>query len=124
VDDAHRGLDRLPPDSCRAAVIVRAPELTREALLTSLRQGLFYASEGPTIHEVAISDGVVHARTSPVKEINFVAQRWLGGHAEAEGSESLMEAEHQLRGQEEYLRVECRDAEGRWAWANPIFLGD
>jgi len=118
------GYDFLPPDSCRAAVIVRAPELTREALLTSLRQGLFYASEGPTIHEVTISDGTVQARTSPVKEINFVAQRWLGGHVEAGSSEFLTEAAHQLRGQEDYLRVECRDAEGRWAWANPIFLGD
>ena len=124
VDDAHRGPDRPPPDFCRAAVVVKAPELTREAILTSLRQGLFYASEGPTIHEVAISNGVVQARTSPVKEINFVAQRWLGGHVEAAGSEFLTEAAHQLRGREDYLRVECRDAEGRWAWANPIFLGE
>lgn len=122
VDDAHRGPERPPPDFCRAAVFVKAPELTREAILDSLRQGLFYASEGPTIHEVAVSDGVVRARTSPVKEINFVAQQWLGRHVEAEGSGSLTEAAHQLRGSEQYVRVECRDAEGRWAWANPVFL--
>jgi len=124
VDDAHRSTSHRPTDLCRAWVMARAPELTREAVLEALRAGHFYSSCGPAIHEIAMCGGEVRARTSPVKEINFVAQRWAGGSVAAPEGTALTEATYRLQGHEAYLRVECRDTEGRWAWSNPIFLGD
>lgn len=125
VDDAHHAVkDRLPTDTARAWVMVKAPELTREAILESLRRGLFYASWGPTIEDIAIHDGEVSVRTSPVKEINFIAQSWFGaGHFPMEAP-ALTNATYRLTGEERYLRVECRDAEGRWAWSNPIYFAE
>jgi hypothetical protein len=40
-------------DSLRAWTMVKAPELTREAIVTALRAGHFYASTGPIIRDVA-----------------------------------------------------------------------
>lgn len=123
VDDSHhRPHPHRPLDTARAWVMVKAAELSREALLHSLREGLFYSSWGPTIHEVAVTDGVVTAHTSPVKEIHFIAQRWAGGSVFAQEIPTISEGSYQLRGHEQYLRVECRDIEGRWAWSNPIFF--
>jgi hypothetical protein len=65
---------------------------------------------------------VVTARTSPVKEISFVAQRWAGESFTAPAGSTLTEAALRLAGHEDYVRVECRDAEGRWAWSNPIYF--
>jgi hypothetical protein len=122
VDDSHHYPgDRHPSDTATAWVMVKAQELSREALLESLRAGLFYSSWGPTIESVAAADGVVTVRTSPVKEISFVAQRWAGASFSAPEGETIAEASFMLRGHEEYVRVECRDAEGRWAWSNPMF---
>ena len=36
-----------------------------------------------------------------------------------EPGETITEATHRLTGHEEYLRVECVDAQGRSAWTNP-----
>lgn len=125
VDDAHnRVSDRHPMDTARAWVMVKAAELTRDAIMASLREGLFYSSWGPTIHEVSVSGDLVTARTSPATEINFVAQRWAGGSVLATDRPTLSEAAYRLSGREQYLRVECRDIEGRWAWSNPIFFPD
>ena len=124
VDDSHHHRsEHHPTDTAQAWVMVKAAELTREAILSSLRDGLFYSSWGPTLREVAVTQREVTARTSPVKEINFVAQRWAGQSFSAPEGSTLTEASFRLSGREEYLRVECRDAEGRWAWSNPIFFG-
>jgi len=123
VDDSHHHSSPGDPvDTATAWVMVKAERLTREALLQSLRAGLFYSSWGPAIHEIRVAGGEVTARTSPVKEISFVAQRWAGRSVFAPQGGTRTEAAYRLRGHEEYLRVECRDAEGRWAWANPIFF--
>jgi hypothetical protein len=116
VDDSHGG-----GDLTTAWVLVKARELTRDAVIASLRAGLFYSSYGPEIEDIALAEGVVTARTSPVVEVNFIAQRWAGGHVEAPPGETITGATYRLRGHELYLRVECRDAQGRWAWSNPMF---
>jgi hypothetical protein len=124
VDDSHHRLsENHPLDTARAWVMVKATELSREAILDSLRSGLFYSSWGPTIHEVSLADGQVTARTSPARKISFVAQRWAGQSFTAAAERTLGEATYRLRGHELYLRVECRDEQGRWAWSNPIFAG-
>jgi len=117
VDDSHGGWDLTT-----AWVMVKAPALTRDAIMESLRAGLFYSSYGPAIEDIAIADDIVTVKTSPVVEINFIAQRWAGGHFLAPAGELLTETCYKIRGHEMYLRVECRDQQGRWAWANPIFL--
>ncbi len=123
VDDSHHYLnDKNPVDTARAWVMVKARELSREALLDSLRAGLFYSSWGPAIAEVTVSEDTIRAVTSPAKEISFVAQRWAGASFFAPEGGTRTEASLKLRGHEQYVRVECRDAEGRWAWSNPIFF--
>jgi hypothetical protein len=123
VDDSHHRVnDKNPVDTARAWVMVKASDLSRESLLESLRAGLFYSSWGPAIHAIAVDGGQVTVRTSPVKEISFVAQRWAGASFFAPEGGTRTEASFRLRGHEQYVRVECRDAEGRWAWSNPIFL--
>jgi hypothetical protein len=120
VDDCHGRTGDT--DVTTAWVMVKSPALTREAVLASLREGLFYSSYGPAIEEVSIAEGVVTAKTSSVVEINFMATSWQGGHVLAEPGKTMTGARYKLRGGERYLRVECRDAQGRWAWANPIYL--
>jgi hypothetical protein len=125
VDDSHHRIpDHNPTDTAVAWTMVKAPELSREALLKSIREGLFYSSFGPTIHSISLDDGLVAVQTSPVKEISFIAQRWAGGSFFAMHTPTITTATYPIQGHEQYLRIECRDIEGRWAWSNPIYFRD
>ncbi len=117
VDDCH-GRD----DAALAWVMVKAPELSRHAIMASLRDGLFYSSCGPEFRHLDLTNGVLTVHTSPVVEINFIGTAWRGDHCVAGPGFPLTEARYTLTGDESYLRVECRDALGRWAWTNPIIL--
>jgi hypothetical protein len=121
-DDSHQHHnDHRPEDTACAWIMVKARALTRDALVEAIRGGLFYSSWGPAIHDVTVTDSEVRVPTSPVKRINFVAQRSAGESFTAIGTPTITEATYRIRGHEDYVRVECVDAEGRWAWSNPMF---
>jgi len=122
VDDAHGH----PPDGDlgRGWVMVKARELTQEAILEALEGGAFYSTTGPEIHDLRLEDGVATVHCSPVERIHFVCDWALGCAVRAWDSPLLTEARFQLRNNgETYLRVECIDRQGRRAWSQPIFLG-
>jgi len=122
VDDAHgRVKPLLPSDWCKAWIIVKAPRLTAEDIMSSIRKGLFYSSTGPKIKKVVIDDNEIRVETSPVRSVSFVSNTALGAKRTAEGS-LLGGASYRLKGGERYLRVEVTDDKGRKAWTNPVFF--
>ena len=122
VDDAHWHFSPTRPvDACYAWIMVKAKELTIESLMDSLRRGLFYSSNGPTIFDVEVNSSFIHVKTSPAKAINFVADRSLGRRFTA-STEPITEATYKVRGREKYVRIEVEDWEGKMAWTNPIIF--
>jgi hypothetical protein len=122
VDDAHwRAGDR---DAGLGWVWVKAAALTHQAVLDALLRGCFYASSGPQIHDLRLDavSGEVAVRCSPVTAIDFVGAGRFSRRVEASGGQLLTEASHRVRASQGYVRVACRDAQGRWAWTNPLFL--
>lgn len=120
-DDNHN--EGLFDDACGGWVMVCAPCLTHEAIVTALLRGNFYSSAGPTLSRWQVEDGVAVVEGSPVERVNFI----VGGHVNAgrtvlAGGGTLTRAEYRLRGDETYVRAECVDKNGKTAWSNPIFL--
>ncbi|MEM2925868.1 MAG: CehA/McbA family metallohydrolase [Candidatus Bathyarchaeia archaeon] len=124
VDDAHWHFSKnRPVDTCGGWIMVRASELTEEAILKAIREGLFYSSNGPEIKDLRLDGDKISIRTSPVEAICFITDSADSGQrfAEVEGG-TLTEAEYRLRGSEKYVRIECTDPRSRSAWSNPIFF--
>jgi len=122
-DDAHWHFsDHRPNDACGAWIMVKAPKLSLEDILGAVREGLFYASNGPEIRDLRIQGSEIHVDTSPVRAINFIANLDLGERFTALKSDTLTNAAFKVRGKEKYVRIECVDAEGKTAWSNPIFF--
>ena len=130
-DDAH-GVD---DDVFHGWIMVKAEELTLPALLTALREGAFYSTQGPELLDmnveertVTLSGGaerqapVVSVRCSPARSIVFKGQRSRGQRLEAAAGEALTSAEYPVTRGEKYVRVEITDPEGRRAWSNPVFF--
>ena len=108
---------------CKGWVMVNS-ENNAAALLAALRDGAFYSSCGPELYDFYVEDGVAHVACSPVAEISLRHLRVPYPVARPEAGEStLTSADFPVRGGEaNYVRAVVRDAQGRRAWSNPIFL--
>ena len=122
-DDAH-GTEH---DCFHGWVMVKAPELTTDAIMTAFRTGAFYSTLGPEIIDLeVVGEGEekqsVSVKCSPAQSIVFKAQRSRGKRIVAPEGEALTEATYELPSGIKYVRVEITDETGKKAWSNPFFF--
>ena len=122
VDDTH-GRTRLfqPEDYCKAWISVKASALTAEDVMKSIKDGLFYSSNGPLIEDIGVEGDEIFVESSPARSIAFISNTALGMMYTAEEG-SIEDASYALKGQEIYVRVEITDKLGRKAWSNPLYV--
>jgi hypothetical protein len=118
-DDAH--LRKGAPDAFGGWVEVRSEAFEPEPILTALKAGHYYSSQGPEIHGVEVGEGSVIVRCSPARGAS------LGGRGPARArvlGEGITECElpMNLFVGSSHLRVTVVDAAGRRAWTNPVWL--
>lgn len=117
-DDGHNMAQH-----CKGWVRVNS-ENDLDDILAALQEGKFYSSCGPEIYDFYVDQGVAHISCSPVSEIQFIHLRvpypiFRAAPGEAgltSGSVPLCVTSSP------YIRAVVKDAEGRRAWTNPIFL--
>lgn len=122
-DDNHN--NGMFDDSFGGFVMVQAESLSHENIINSLLQGNFYSSMGPKIQEFEIRDGKVVVSCDPVERINFIVGGYVGAGTTVLnqiGCNDVTNATYPLNGSETYVRVECKEASGKTAWSNAIFL--
>ncbi len=119
VDDTHD----VQRDGFRGWIMVKAPRLTRRAIMAAVRKGNFYATCGPEIRSLSVNRNIVRVECSPVREIVWHCVGPCGiRRASAKGP--LTHADFDLRSiqaRSHYVRLEMSDAAGRKAWSNPIW---
>ncbi len=113
VDDGHSH----PSDHGLGWTMIRAEELSTEAVMDALRKGRYYASTGPAIEDISVADGKVRVQTSPVASVALVSEPAEGGRQFAYPGESITTASFEIP-KARYWRVEAIDTRGRVAWSN------
>lgn len=126
-DDNHNGYvhsDGWPfghpeNDSFGGYVMVKSASKSQKDILAALDNGQYYATGGPIIHDFHVSGEYVSVTCSPVDRIIFKGEnrnfvRKLG--------KDITEFSAILRGNKEFVRVECIDQYGRIAFSNPLYL--
>ncbi len=116
-DDAHFHT----ADSFGGWVMVAAESNEPELLVAALKNGHYYSSQGPEIHDIRVEDGEVHVTCSPVSLITLLGQGsranpWL------EAGQTSARLSLEPFGGTGWFRVTVRDAEGKRAWSNPVRL--
>lgn len=113
-DDAHW----YNGDEARSFLMVKAEELTRAAILNALRNGDFYATQGPRL-SVSIKNGRVMVSCSPVDEIQFFSDTVYCPDRVTRGR-NITCGEYAVKPTDTYVRVEIMDSKGTRAWSSPI----
>ena len=112
-DDSH-GLDQI----CQGWVMVNA-ENSVNAILEGLKNGDFYSSCGPVIHDFYVENGQAHIACSPCASIRFVMDKVPSPYFVGE---ALTQGQCPVPPFCTYIRAAITDAKGRMAWTNPIWL--
>lgn len=125
VDDAHHFKRPWDAEASRPGqgwIYVRAERLGADAILEAMERGDFYASTGVVLLDYQVSPASmtlsVHQRFFEKYRIQFIGR---GGRVLWEAQSSS--ATYQIRGDEGYVRAKVYDSNGRFAWTQPVVVG-
>ncbi len=121
-DDAHWG--RQVPDYGQGWIMVKVKEFSQEGILQALRAGHFYATCGPEFRNVAQVGDEVVVETSPVQRIHFITYNGYSSVEHATGDQVLTSARRPIGSFHKFLRIECVDSAGCFAWTNAVLLDE
>ncbi|ANP91215.1 phosphotransferase (plasmid) [Rhizobium leguminosarum] len=116
-DDAHFKF----PDAFGGWIQVRAKSNDPASILSSLKQGHYYSSQGPEIHSIEITADQIIIRSSPIQR---VSAGWHGNKSvcSVSADQTLTILERKPVSEVPRLRITITDRYGRKAWSNPIWM--
>ncbi len=121
-DDNHH-----PALTGRAWTMIKAPELSYNALIDAFEKGHCYASEGPEIHSIVLEDGKICVKTSPASFITVPTEGRVvprrgkrGGPAEI--TEACFDFTPERFGR--FFRIEVWDEKGFRAFSSAFYIPD
>lgn len=101
---------------------VSAQKLCETELVAALKNGNFYPSTGPTIHDMRVSDGVLRMRFSPAQTVRVIGAPGFGKGKTVRPGQALTEFSWKVNETLKYFRVCVLDGQGGKAWSQPVFL--
>ncbi|MBI3403995.1 MAG: CehA/McbA family metallohydrolase [Acidobacteria bacterium] len=126
-DDAHDFKGELRSDKQnpgRAWVMVRATELSREALLAALDRGDFYSSTGVTLKSYEADAREIRIELPEDASRNALRYRtyFIGKDGAVLKRDETLQPAYQFKGDELYVRARIEASNGSRAWTQPVFL--
>ena len=115
-DDCHH----YNGDECRSFTMIQPEEFTTEGILNALKSGRFYASRGPRIHQVELTETEMIIQCSECIGAVFYTQQPWAGHRASPAPEGATEFIYKRTPGASFLRAEVIDRDGNKAWISPI----
>ena len=109
------------PDPGFGWVVVRAYELTADAIVNALALGDFYASTGIVLAELELSQESIRLVVEQDLDVLY-ATRFTGPEGLLLAERVGLEAEFRPRGDEGFVRATVRSSSGAKAWLQPVLL--
>jgi hypothetical protein len=123
-DDAHDFVGEFAPARSNPGsgwIMVKAGELSTDAIMQAIEQGEFYATLGVTLKDVYHTEDKYIVDVNPYKDaaytITFIGK---DGHTLQESQGPY--AEYHFKGDELYVRARIFESSGRIACTQPVFL--
>ena len=120
VDDMHRECSLFG-----AWTVICAKERTLESVLDALKNGEFYATQGPEFHTLGMEGNRLYAEFSESVRCSLVLKQsgkcLIIPQQDSPGTSAEFDLE-QIRANGGYARWYITDAQGRSAWSNPFYF--
>ena len=99
-------------------IMVKAAELTREAIMKSIRNGDFYASQGPEFKAVRRSGDTIAVECKGASKILFLSNCVWDSQRVQDCTNGF--ARYTFSSIDKYVRIELVSEDGKMAWSAPI----
>ena len=121
-DDSHHYSDfsNNMANPGRGWVVVKASDLSTEAIVDSLATGQFYFSTGVELVRLDISDQAVSLEIVQLRDYIYNT-RFIGKDGMVLSDSGGLEASYHISGDEGYVRAVVRSSYGSRAWTQPMF---
>ena len=113
-DDCHM----YTGEQTQSFIMVKAAELTREAIISSIKNGDFYASQGPQFKAVRRSGDTIAIECSGASKILFLSNCVWDSQRVQDCTNGF--ARYTFTPVDKYVRVELISEDGKMAWSAPI----
>jgi hypothetical protein len=125
VDDAHHFKEWGPRKSNpgRGWIMVRAPELTRQAVREAVARGDFYASTGVVLDEVEKKEGALRIAIRKHDSTRYTTY-FIAGGGRIAGRDVSLTPSWRLSPEHGYLRARVVSSAGEYAWTQPYFAAE
>lgn len=113
-------------DLCRFGgfIYIYSKDLTYENVANSLKNGVFYASEGPKINSLWIENNTVYVECDNARSINFTTGARHAKRVINEDKTSVSSGKFTIREDDMYVRVTITDFNGKSAYTNAFYVED
>ncbi|HBL85120.1 MAG: phosphoesterase [Clostridiales bacterium GWF2_38_85] len=118
----HNPLDSQYNDSFGGFTMIKAESLSYENIIKSMKEGNFYCSMSPQIHELYIEENTLVVKCDPVQSIFVTSSHRICHRCIAPAGETITSASYKLTGNEGYIRVTCKTTDGKFANSNAYFI--
>lgn len=124
-DDSHH-FKRIGDNTAalpgRGWIVVRAAELSQQAIINSIASGDFYASNGVELDDYFADNKHI--------KLTIKEQRWskyrvqfIGKNGRLLGESVINPAVYEFKGDEGYVRAKIFESNGKTAWTQPVIVG-
>lgn len=122
-DDSHtfkRPGDRTVALPGQGWVYVRAAELTREAIMSALDRGDFYASTGVELEDLFADAAGITIKIKEARQSKYRVE-FIGSGGKVLAESITNPATYKFKGGEGYVRAKIYESNGKLAWTQPVF---
>ncbi len=113
-DDSHS----YDGEQTRSFIMVNAKDCTVGSIKSAIREGNFYASQGPRFNSVRMGDGKVEAEFTGAATAVFYSNTVWCDDRVAQDCNGF--ASYSIKPTDRYVRIELRDRAGNRAWSSPF----
>jgi len=122
-DDTHNYTDftRFQANPGRGWIMVKAKELTSEAITNSLINGNFYISSGVSLENIIITKNEITVHIKQRSNFKYKT-KFIGKNGEILKRDYSLKPSYKFKGTELYIRAKTYSSAGFFACTQPVFI--
>ena len=104
--------------------MLQTEDFSAKGIAEALKNGTFYASQGPRVKQVEVTDNTVTVTCSEcVTAVFYSNSPWVGGRAKIT-PEGGTEYRYDIQPSDRFIRIELIDKNGNKAWISPFAVNE